>query len=117
MKKYVPFLILIILSVIGLFTSTVPTSVGENPELDTGDTAWLLASSALVLIMTPGLAFFYGGMVSKKNVISTMLQSFICMCLITVIWVFFGFSLAFGEDIGGIIGNPSTFYMMHGMLG
>ncbi len=117
MKKYVPFLILIILCVIGLFTSTIPTSVEENPDLDSGDTAWLLASSALVLIMTPGLAFFYGGMVSKKNVISTMLQSFICMCLITVIWVFFGFSLAFGEDIGGIIGNPSTFYMMHGMLG
>ena len=117
MKKYLPFTILIILSIIGLFTATTPSSILENPNLDTGDAAWLLTSSALVLIMTPGLAFFYGGMVSKKNVISTMLQSFICMCLITVIWVFFGFSLAFGDDIGGIIGNPSTFYMMEGTLG
>lgn len=117
MKKYLPFIMLTILSVIGLFTVTTSTGTGQNPDLDTGDTAWLLASSALVLIMTPGLAFFYGGMVSKKNVISTMLQSFICMCLVTVIWIFFGFSLAFGEDIGGIIGNPSTFYMMNGMLG
>jgi Amt family ammonium transporter len=67
--------------------------------------------------MTPGLAFFYGGMVRKKNVISTMLQSFICMGLVTLIWIVVGFSLAFGEDIGGVIGNPSTFFMMKGMLG
>lgn len=89
----------------------------SDVKLDSGDTAWLLTSSALVLIMTPGLAFFYGGMVSKKNVISTMLQSFICMCLISIVWVVFGFSLAFGEDIGGIIGDPRTFYMMKGTLG
>src|SRR3546814_13075858 len=56
-------------------------------------------------------------MVTKKNVISTMLQSFVCMGLITILWVVFGFSLAFGDDIGGIIGNPSTFFMMKGMLG
>jgi Amt family ammonium transporter len=74
-------------------------------------------SAALVLLMTPGLAFFYGGMVRKKNVISTMLQSFICMGLVTLIWIVVGFSLAFGEDIGGVIGNPSTFFMMKGMLG
>ena len=67
--------------------------------------------------MTPGLAYFYGGMVRKKNVLSTMLQSLVCMGVITVLWVIFGFSLAFGEDIGGIIGNPSTFFMMNGMVG
>jgi len=67
--------------------------------------------------MTPGLAFFYGGMVSKKNVLSTMMQSFVCMGVITVIWVVFGFSLAFGDSIGGFIGNPATFFMMKGMLG
>jgi Amt family ammonium transporter len=61
-----------------------------------------IISTALVLLMTPGLAFFYGGMVRKKNVISTMLQSFVCMGLITIIWVVFGFSMAFGEDVGGI---------------
>ena len=77
----------------------------------------MLMSTALVLIMTPGLAFFYGGMVNKKNVISTMLQSVVCMVIITVMWGIFGFSLAFGDTIGGVIGNPSTYFMMKGMLG
>jgi Amt family ammonium transporter len=77
----------------------------------------MLMSTALVLIMTPGLAFFYGGMVNKKNVISTMLQSIVCMVIITVLWGIFGFSLAFGTSIGGVIGNPSTYFMMKGMLG
>ncbi|HBW81705.1 MAG TPA: ammonia channel protein, partial [Sphingobacterium sp.] len=58
-----------------------------------------------------------GGMVSKKNVISTMMQSFICMCLMTILWVTVGFSLAFGDDIGGIVGDPRTFFMMKGTLG
>ncbi|QEK51648.1 ammonium transporter [Pedobacter aquae] len=89
----------------------------KDTTIDTGDTAWLLVSTALVLLMTPGLAFFYGGMVRKKNVISTMLQSFVCMGLITILWMVFGFSLAFGEDIGGIIGDPRTFFMMKDTLG
>jgi len=84
--------------------------------IDTGNTAWVLAASALVLLMTPGLAFFYGGMVSKKNVISTMLQSFISMVLISLLWVIIGFSLSFGDSIGGIIGNPGSFFMMQGVL-
>ena len=86
-------------------------------KIDTGDTAWLLVATALVLLMTPGLAYFYGGMVRKKNVISTMLQSLVCMGVITVLWVVVGFSLAFGDDIGGFIGNPATFFMMKGMVG
>ena len=90
----------------------------NSPAPDKADTAWLLISTALVLLMTPGLAFFYGGMVRKKNVISTMLQSFVCMGLITIIWVVFGFSLAFGDDTGvGIIGNPGTFFMMQHTAG
>ena len=117
MKKLLPFGLLSLAAILGLLvSSTDVTTITEN-HIDTGDTAWLLMSAALVLLMTPGLAFFYGGMVRKKNVISTMLQSFICMALVTVIWVTFGFSLVFGEDIGGIIGNPSSFYMMKGMLG
>ena len=70
----------------------------------------MLVASAFVLLMTPGLSFFYGGMINKKNVISTMLQSFIALGVISVLWVVVGFSLAFGESIGGIIGNPSTYF-------
>ena len=77
-------------------------------KLDTGDTAWMIVASALVLIMTPGLGFFYGGMVGKKNVISTMLQSFMAMVIVTVLWVLVGFGLCFGPSIGGIIGDPSS---------
>lgn len=66
-------------------------------------------------MMTPGLAFFYGGMVNKKNVISTILQSFIAMGVISVVWVIVGFSLAFGDNIGGVLGNPATFFMFHGV--
>ena len=73
--------------------------------IDSGDTTWLLVSSALVLVMTPALAFFYGGMVRKKNVLSTLNLSFIMMCLISIQWLLYGYSLAFGADVGGIIGG------------
>ncbi len=117
MKRYFPFfIILVILSLTFLFPSVDFKNSG-TPQFNTGDIAWMLMSTALVLIMTPGLAFFYGGMVNKKNVISTMLQSIVCMVIITVLWGIFGFSLAFGESFHGIIGNPSTFFMMKGMLG
>ena len=73
--------------------------------MDTGDTAWVLVSTALVLFMTPGLALFYGGMVRAKNVLATLMQSFFAMALMAVLWVFVGYSLAFGDDIGGLIGG------------
>jgi len=73
--------------------------------IDSGDTAWLLISSALVLMMTPALGFFYGGMVRKKNVLSTLNLSFILIGLISVQWVLYGYSLVFGQDVGGIIGG------------
>ncbi len=111
-----PFILLILLGLIALFWGHNPQTISAHPEIDRGDTAWMLTSAAFVLLMTPGLAFFYGGMVKKKNVISTMLQSFICMAIITVIWVVFGFSLAFGKSIGGIIGDPRTFFLMNGVL-
>jgi Amt family ammonium transporter len=117
MKKIIPFAILVIVVILALIFPSVETVTVANSKINSGDTAWLLTSTALVLIMTPGLAFFYGGMVSKKNVLSTMMQSFVCMGVITVIWVIFGFSLAFGDDVHGIIGNPATFFMMKGMLG
>lgn len=76
--------------------------------------AWMITATIFVLMMTPGLSFFYGGMVHRKNVISTMLQSFIVMGFVSVIWVVFGFGLAFGNDIGHVIGNPLDFFMMKG---
>ncbi|MDB5001271.1 MAG: ammonia channel protein, partial [Mucilaginibacter sp.] len=117
MKRYFPFfLILVILALTFVFPS-VEYDKTVKSNFNTGDIAWMLMSTALVLIMTPGLAFFYGGMVNKKNVISTMLQSIVCMVIITVMWGIFGFSLAFGDSLGGLIGNPSTYFMMKGMLG
>ena len=74
-------------------------------KIDTGDTAWLLISTALVMLMTPGLALFYGGMVRQKNVLGTLMQSFIALGIVTVQWVLIGYSLAFGPDIGHLIGG------------
>jgi len=74
--------------------------------IDKADTAWVLMSTALVLLMTaPGLALFYGGMVRHKNALTTLLHSFVLLCLISVQWVLWGYSLAFGPDKGGIIGG------------
>ncbi len=77
------------------------------PKIDTGDTAWLLISTALVMLMTPGLAFFYGGLVRRKSVLSIMMQCMIAVSIVSVLWVLFGYSLAFGPDKGGLIGDLS----------
>jgi Amt family ammonium transporter len=112
-----PFLVLLLVLGYALVQKeSAAPGVQVAGVINGADTAWMLTATALVLIMTPGLAFFYGGMVSKKNVISTMLQSFICMALITLLWVIVGFSLAFGDSCGGIIGNPFTFFMMKDVL-
>ncbi|TMK84015.1 MAG: ammonium transporter, partial [Actinobacteria bacterium] len=74
-------------------------------KIDAGDTAWVLAAAALVLFMTPGLAFFYGGMVRGKNVLGMLMQNVFCMGLVSVLWAFVAFSLAFGKDHGGVIGG------------
>ena len=82
----------------------------EVKEMNTGDTAWVLTSSALVLLMTiPGLAFFYGGLVRRKNVLSVLMQCFIIVCVISLQWILYGYSLTFGPDIKGIIGNLDWF--------
>ncbi|MFW6147684.1 MAG: ammonium transporter [Thermodesulfobacteriota bacterium] len=78
--------------------------------MNSGDTAWVLASAALVFVMTPGVAFFYGGMARRKNILSILMQCFFIMCLISLQWVLFGYSLAFGPDTGyGIIGSFDWF--------
>ncbi|HYX09463.1 MAG TPA: ammonia channel protein, partial [Bacteroidales bacterium] len=101
----------IVLLAIALIGAFLPdgSEIGHDPNVSVGDTAWMLTATALVLLMTPGLSFFYGGMVKTKNVISTMLQSFIAMGVVSIVWVVVGFSLAFGDSIGGIVGNPLTF--------
>ena len=118
-KRWViSFLIISTIAVTGLFWPHQNAMKGANfnsqENLNFADVAWLLTASCLVLLMTPGLSFFYGGMVGKKNVISTMLKSFICLGVISLLWVTVGFSLSFGNSIGiiidgelyGIIGNP-----------
>ncbi|WP_156306679.1 ammonium transporter [Sphingobacterium endophyticum] len=114
-KSYIPLVFMGILVIISLLFTKSP-QIHSGSEYNYADVAWMLTSTALVLIMTPGLAYFYGGMVKKKNVISTMLQSFICMAVVAVLWVVFGFSLVFGESVGGIIGNPSTYFMFNNVL-
>ena len=75
--------------------------------VNTGDTAWILTSAALVLLMTPGLALFYGGMVRAKSVLNMMMMSFGALALISVLWVLYGYSMAFGDDVGGgLLGDP-----------
>ena len=82
--------------------SAVPV---EAPKIDTGDTTFVLISAALVMLMTPALALFYGGMVRTKNVLSIIMQSFICLGVISIQWVLWGYSLAFGPDINHLIGS------------
>jgi ammonium transporter, Amt family len=84
---------------------------------DTGDTAWMLASAALVLLMTPGLAFFYGGMVRAKSVLNMIMMSISAMGVVTVLWVLYGYSLAFGNDVGNLFGNPAQFFGLKGLIG
>jgi ammonium transporter, Amt family len=86
--------------------------------VDTGDTAWVLASAALVLLMTPGLALFYGGMVRAKSVLNMMMMSFGALALISVLWVLYGYSMAFGNDVGaGLVGSPFEFFGLSDLLG
>lgn len=112
--------LLVIIAFLGVF---IPSGAEEQnySDLVPGDTAWMLTATALVLLMTPGLAFFYGGMVQSRNIISTMLQSFVAMGIVSVLWVLVGFSIAFGESIGsegfGLFGNPATYFMFKGVGG
>src|SRR3990172_11376403 len=101
---------MLMLSVLSLFAPALAfASDAASPAIDTGDTAWVLVSTALVMLMTPGLAFFYAGMVRRKNVLGTMMHSFFILCLISVQWVIWGYTLSFGTDTGGIIGGLEFF--------
>jgi ammonium transporter, Amt family len=84
---------------------------------DTGDTAWMLASSALVLLMTPGLAFFYGGMVRSRSVLNMIMMSIGAMGVVTVLWSLYGYSMAFGNDVANLFGNPTQYWGLKGLIG
>src|SRR4029077_21246140 len=94
-----------------LLLPAVAFAAEDKPKIDSGDTAWMLTSTALVLMMTiPGLALFYGGMVRKKNVLATVAQSFAVVCLVTVLWLVLGYSLAFTTG-SPLLGGASRWFM------
>lgn len=108
-KRYVVLMsLLLIVALVGAFFPETKGIWEPDEKFNAPNVAWMITATIFVLMMTPGLSFFYGGMVGKRNVISTILQSFIAMGIISIMWVVFGFSLSFGDDIGGLglIGNP-----------
>ncbi|MEA5055751.1 MAG: ammonia channel protein, partial [Propionicimonas sp.] len=86
-------------------------------ELNSGDTAWVLTSASLVLLMTPGLALFYGGMVRAKSVLNMIMMSFLSIGIVGVLWVLYGYSMSSGTSIGGLIGNPLEYFGLNGIIG
>ena len=114
MNKLSVFFLLTIIT-----TCVVAVFFGEELILDdfqkenAADIAWIITATCLVFLMTPGLSFFYGGMVNQKNILSTMLQSFMALGLISLIWVFVGFSLSFGDSFLGLIGNPFQHFLFN----
>jgi Amt family ammonium transporter len=114
-QKYTPFILLLVVAIAALFVPQLPSFAGTAETYNSADIAWILVATALVFIMTPGLAFFYGGMVHRKNIISTMIKSIVSAGIVTVIWVTYGYSLSFGESINGIIGNPGTHLFFKGV--
>ena len=113
-RAWLPLLLLLAISAVGIALPERPAASPGGP-INPADVAWMLTATGLVLLMTPGLSFFYGGMVGRRNVISTMLQSFMAMAIISIVWVVCGFSLAFGDSYGGLVGNPLTFFMFSGV--
>ena len=106
-KQILPFIILLTVAIAAIFIPSVP-SFNDGGKYNSADIAWILVATALVFLMTPGLAFFYGGMVHRKNVLSTMIKSLIAAGVVSVLWVVVGYSLCFGTDIGGFIGDPTS---------
>ncbi|MFN5135001.1 MAG: ammonium transporter, partial [Chitinophagaceae bacterium] len=108
-RQIAPFLILAAVAIAALFIPAASNYEDKAGAYNAADIAWIIVATALVFLMTPGLAFFYGGMVHRKNVISTMIKSVVAAGIVGVLWVVVGFSLAFGTSVGGFIGDPTTF--------
>jgi ammonium transporter, Amt family len=106
LTKVGPFIVLALVAIGAIFIPSLPNF--DDGKFNAADIAWIIVATALVFLMTPGLAFFYGGMVHRKNVISTMIKSVVAAGVVSVLWVTVGYSLCFGESLGGFIGNPMT---------
>ncbi|MBI2272979.1 MAG: ammonium transporter [Bacteroidetes bacterium] len=113
-KQFAPFILLLVVAIAAIFVPSLP-NFDDGGKYSAADIAWIIVATALVFLMTPGLAFFYGGMVHRKNVISTMIKSVVAAGVVSILWVFVGYSLCFGESIGGFIGNPSTHLFFKGI--
>src|SRR5687767_2794340 len=108
-RDLAPFTVLLAIAIAAIFIPTLPNFNDDGGAYNSADIAWIIVATALVFLMTPGLAFFYGGMVHRKNVISTMIKSVVATGVVSILWIFVGFSLSFGDSLGGFIGNPATF--------
>lgn len=114
-REAMPFILLASLAIGAIFVPSLPNFDDGGTKYNGADITWVLISTALVFLMTPGLAFFYGGMVHRKNVISTMIKSTVAAGVVSIFWVAFGYSLCFGDSIGGFIGNPMTHLFFKGV--
>jgi Amt family ammonium transporter len=113
-SQIVPFIILILIAVGSIFVPAI-ADFADAGKYNFADVAWLLVATALVFLMTPGLAFFYGGMVHRKNVLSTMIKSVVAAGVVTVLWIVIEYGLCFGKSIGGFIGNPMSNFFFKGI--
>src|SRR5947199_2357696 len=113
LRSSLPFLILAAIAISTLFIPSLPNF--DNGKYNSADIAWIIVATALVFLMTPGLAFFYGGMVTRKNVLSTMMKSVVAAGVVSVLWIVVGYSLCFGDSVNGFIGNPATHFMYKGV--
>jgi len=113
-QRVAPFLALLIVAIAAIFIPTLP-AFNDGGKYSSADISWMIVATALVFLMTPALAFFYGGMVHRKNIISTMMKSIVATGVVSIVWVVVGYSLCFGDSIGGFIGNPTTHFMFKGV--
>src|SRR5438477_3220770 len=113
-KQFLPFLVLAAVAILGCFIKPV-IDFADTGKYNSADVAWIIVATALVFLMTPGLAFFYGGMVHRKNVLSTMIKSVVAAGVVTILWIVVEYGLCFGKSIGGFIGDPSSHLFFKGV--
>src|SRR6187399_2636904 len=102
LKQVAPFIVLVAIALAAIFVKPIDLFADPDKVYSGADIAWILVATALVFLMTPGLAFFYGGMVNRKNVLSTMMKSVVAAGVVGVLWIVVGFSLAFGDSLKGV---------------